>query len=367
MPTVVVMAIRCTFSYDWFSPELCFFSWIRGMFFFRTLLSIFYPHVSCTGIAGLTAAAISIDFGFLKEGRYKVGQITLPAVYEPSSSNNQGSTQGPAKGHPKFVTPWIIDAFEVSTALRGIGWDFGKGVYIPPHPRSADNRAAFLKYMAIEHLQSFLLVDLFDLLQKLTPGVGSTDGGSIFFTNLPLIPRYALSTLLTAGTAALMMSGFRNLYATLTLIGVGLLGQSPAAWPPLLDNPWNADSLHDFWGRRWHQALRRTFLVLGGIPGGWIAGRVGTVLGAFIASGLLHEGGMYLMGRGVDHRATAFFVIQGVLVALEYIFKRVTGRRVGGNWGRAWAYVNMLSWAHLLGKYFRDGGILNLGLTCVVL
>lgn len=311
--------------------------------------ALIYLHL---GIFGLTAAIISIDFGCLKEGRYKVGEITLPAVYEPSSSNNQDNGEGPANGHPKFLSPWMIDAFEVATALRGLGWEFGKGVYIPPHPVPVDNRTAFLKYAFTQFTKSYLCVDLLSFLMKLVPGIGTTDGGSIFFTDLPLVPRYVVSTLITAGTGALAINGFTCGYALLSLLGVGLLGQSPAAWLPLMDNPWSAESLQDFWSRRWHQLLRRTFLVLGGIPCGWVAGRIGTIVGSFLASGLLHEGGMYLLGRGLDFRVTAAFFMQGVLVVLEYIFKLATGRRVGGRWGRIWACINIFIWTQPLSECY---------------
>lgn len=291
---------------------------------------------------------LSVDLGFLREGRYKVGEFTLAAVYDTSSS--EGSVDGPPKEHPKFLSPWIIDAVEVAVALRGIGWDFGKGVYVPKDPRPLNDRHAFLKATALQFIWTSLKLDFFDMLQKLVPGVGSVEGGSIFFTNLPLVPRYLLSTIITACTGALMITGFENLYAGVTLIGVGLLGQPPVAWPPLIDNPWAADSLSDLWSRRWHQALRRTFLVLGGVPGGWVAGRMGTILGAFIASGLIHEYGMALMGRGIDHRVIIFFGLQGILIILERLFKIITGRRVGGTWGRIWAYVNMLTWAQICGE-----------------
>lgn len=272
-------------------------------------------------------------------------------MYDTSSSNNSDSSEGPPKEHPKFLSPWIIDALEVTAALRGIGWDFGKGVYIPKDTRPLDNKPAFLRQTAKEFLRTYLLVDLFDMLQKAVPGVGSNAGGSIFFSDLPFIPRYVLSTLIAAGTGELMIAGFENLYAGVTLIGVGLLGHSPAAWPPLMDHPWDSDSINTLWTKRWHQAFRRTFLVLGGKPGGWIAGRVGVVLGAFLASGVFHECGMHLMGRGFDHRVTVFFLIQGVLVILEKAFTAVTGRRVRGPLGKIWTYVNVIAWSQLCGEF----------------
>ena len=128
----------------------------------------------------------------------------------------------------------------------------------------------------------------------------------------------------------------------LVVLGVGLLGQTETQWPPLTDNPFKADSISNFWARRWHQMLRRTFIVMGGIPGGWIAGRPGAVLGTFIASGLFHEFGAYAIGRGIDHTVTLFFAVQGVAVILERLWHRWTGYYVRGWGGRAWAYLVMV-------------------------
>ena len=96
--------------------------------------------------------------------------------------------------------------------------------------------------------------------------------------------------------------------------------------------------------------LRRMFVYVGGYPGKFIAGRIGFVLGAFLVSGYFHEFGFYTMGKGWDNNVVYFFVIEGVLVVFEGLFKRVTGRRVGGLPGRIWVYLNVL----ILGQPFGE-------------
>ena len=97
--------------------------------------------------------------------------------------------------------------------------------------------------------------------------------------------------------------------------------------------------------------MRRAFYVVGGVPGGWVAGQVGVVLGTFIASGAMHEAAMWLMGRGMDWTVVAFFGGQGALVLIERAWRRATGRRVKGTWGRAWTYANVMLWAQFCGKF----------------
>ncbi|KAF8448827.1 hypothetical protein L210DRAFT_3523234 [Boletus edulis BED1] len=66
------------------------------------------------------------------------------------------------------------------------------------------------------------------------------------------------------------------IYDLCTVFGIVLLEQDPAQWPPAFDPS-------DFWGRRWRQFLRYTFLLLGGYPLSLIWGRSGVVIGAFLA------------------------------------------------------------------------------------
>lgn len=283
-------------------------------------------------LLGITAAVQSIDLALSPKGRMKVGETTLPPLYEEAQAPK---TEG------SLLPRWCLDAFDVIFSLRGIGYEFGKGVYIPKDTRPAE-RSAFLKSTSYTFIKTYLVVDFVIAIIQQLPGIGSTAGGSLFSSSLPSIPRYLFSTFILFFSGAAMSAGFESLYSLGTLIGVGIFGQSPTAWPPLTSNPFAADSIGDFWARRWHQTLRRTFVVMGGIPGGWIAGRLGFVMGVFIASGLFHEFGAYAIGRGMDHRVTLFFTLQGVGVILEELWKRATGYRVGGWGGRIWAYCVMV-------------------------
>ncbi|GAW10556.1 fruit-body specific protein a [Lentinula edodes] len=59
---------------------------------------------------------------------------------------------------------------------------------------------------------------------------------------------------------------FDSLFSIDVLIFViwsGRILQSPTQWPPIFDEPWRADSLSDFWAKRWHQLFRHFFIGLG--------------------------------------------------------------------------------------------------------
>ncbi|PVF92919.1 hypothetical protein CPB86DRAFT_790680 [Serendipita vermifera] len=282
----------------------------------------------------------------------------------------------------------LSDAIEVLYSVRGIGWDFGKGMYVPPETRPLD-RAGFLRATFFSFLGGFLTLDFLESCFKIIPHFSTPKGGSIFFITAPpsflvyndtfltpfikehphlstLITRYTVSTLITFFTGLAIIAGFHMCYCLLTLLGVGVLGHNPESWPPLFDSPWRTTSLADFWGKQWHQTLRQTFFTFVGYPLQFIvetltwpfgkkvsesAGRVGLVLGTFIASGLFHSLAIFAMGTGgVDHKATLYFTFQGFMLFVERLFKIITGKRVGGPLGRIWTYCIVIFPIEPVGK-----------------
>ena len=296
------------------------------------------PHEIVSGLIGLSLMARSIDFALTRQGVFKIGEKRLPAVHESVSRPDKPRSESVTR----FLPHWACDTIEASIALRWIGWEFGKGVSVPPDTRPKE-RVAFLKATFWRFVKHLIIADFLLECIKVYPGIGSPVGGSLFLPRLPYLQRYTLSTIITILSGTAIISAFHALHYFGTLIAVGLIGQSPEHWPPLMNNPWASESISELWSKRWHQMLRRVFLVYGGIPGGWIAGRPGVVLGTFFASGLLHEFSIYVVGRGIDHRVTFFFTFQGVCVLLEVLWYKFTGRKVRGWGGRLWTYLIILT------------------------
>lgn len=294
--------------------------------------------------------AKALEYALNPEGMLKVGEARPGVAKGKGKHAANGSTyrnsfdhhNGVAvenHGHP-YIATWLYDAFELAHTLRGLQWKFGQGVHIPPFDRPLE-RGAFLHATFLSFIKNYILLDVLESLIKLFPKVGSPMGGSIFYAQLSPLPRYAVSTTIHLLSGSAILSGFGMVYDLITLIAVGLFNSSPRSWPPVMDNPWTAQSMHEFWAKRWHQLLRQTFLVFGGYPGKWIAGQIGMLFGTFLASGLFHECAMYSMGRGYDHSATLFFAAQGPILVLERVWRRVTGRKVGGWLGRLEVYFIM--------------------------
>lgn len=97
--------------------------------------------------------------------------------------------------------------------------------------------------------------------------------------------------------------------------------------------PWKAETLDEFWGRRWNRAFsdvaRNVFFRPALRRGGAIAG----VAAAFLLSGLAHEWVISLPAGAGWGMPTAYFVIQGLGLLIE---RRLT---LKGLPGRAWTWL----------------------------
>ncbi|KAI0937158.1 hypothetical protein AcV5_005122 [Taiwanofungus camphoratus] len=335
LPVVIVMAIHCAYRYKSQNTEHYITDRDRCML-------------------ALIVIAHSCQFAFAKDGIFKVGEKKLrqmdDVVTIPFEDGSAPVVETDIKPHVYRLLPaWMSDGLEAGLALRGLGWDFGRGVYVPRNYRPAE-REAFLKATATSLLKHILIVDFCDAYIRLLPGIGTVQGGSIFRSDLPFFWRYTVSTTVHTATGIFLIKCLDLCYDFFALFAVAALDHSPSAWPPFSDSPWESCSLHEFWGKRWHQGLKRTCLVFGGYPGRWLAGDIGMVMGTFLVSGLFHEVTTYTYGKGLDHRTTVWFVLQGIGMIMERVWRQKTGRRVGGLAGRAWTAFFVLG----LGQMFTD-------------
>lgn len=82
-------------------------------------------------------------------------------------------------------------------------------------------------------------------------------------------------------------------------------------------------------------------------------------MGAFMISGVLHYLGLWGMGQGTEFWTVGtFFIMMGVGVVLEGVWKKLTGHKVEGILGKVWATFWLVSWGQLLiDAYCRKGVI----------
>lgn len=300
----------------------------------------------------MTIIARALEFAFLPNGRLKVGEESpgrlATAAISKGTPNGGTHTHAPESRHNPFLRG-VLDSLEVLCSMRGIGWDFGRDVYIPPYPQTTSR--------LVQHaVFGFVYLDLIDSIFKLFPQFTTPAGGSIFDPSLSPPLRYLESTFLHFLTGCGFMAGFDMIYSICALLCVGLFGHSAESWPPVLDKPWVACSLHEYWAHRWHQLLRQTFLVFGGFPMAYIfsfnrtLSQVALIIGTFLASGLFHNLSIYTMGQGTSSYITNFFLAQGIGLIVERLWRNFTGYRVGGWWGMAWTYLCIIAGGQMCSK-----------------
>jgi hypothetical protein len=239
----------------------------------------------------------------------------------------------------------LLDALDLMFNMRGIGWSWSHKPFPKPITWSTSTPT-----ILAELLLKFVAFDISHyLMQRIRPTVDDPAGDTIFDSTLSMVPRFACAALCTVCGAMMVYTMVDMFYLISALIGRILLRQPAWRWPPLFERPMTSTSLADFWSFRWHQSFRYVFVELGSRPGGAKLGRPGALLGAFTLSGLLHDFGMWGLGKGMEFRSvTGFFLLMGVGAALEYGFKQATGHRVGGLWGWVWSVVWSVGWGTMM-------------------
>lgn len=254
-------------------------------------------------------------------------------------------------------------AFDLCFNLRGCGWNWSRQFRIQQETWPAKSITAF----AIATLRSFLfhlvMIDVlqYAILYFAPAAVSSATGGSIFDAGVPPFLRYLKSTLLVILTGMFMYSVLQAGHDLSTLFGVLVFRQDVSLWPPAFETPWLSTSVTEFWARRWHQFFRDIFVSVGGQPMLLLfLGRPGAVLGTFFMSAIVHHFGLWGMGRGAEFMFVGgFFIMNGVGVISEHTWRTLTGCRVGGFYGRLWAYLWVVGTAHLLVEGWATKGLLG--------
>ena len=227
---------------------------------------------------------------------------------------------------------------------RGIGWNWPRGLVVPKPAFETDSRFAFVLSLTAGFAFSMLAFDAsVQTIRAMSPETfGSLKGGTLFDHTLPPILELLRAMLVSLLAAVSVYFGLQYTYKFLAIVCIILFHQHPSQWPPLFDAPWLSTSLSELWGRRWHQMMRDMLLTLGHQPCQWLFGRFGGLLGAFLISGIFHDFELGQSGHAVV--SVGFWVMNGVGVVLERVWKKVTGKRVGGVWGRTWTVGWLLLW-----------------------
>ncbi|KAF9238546.1 hypothetical protein BU15DRAFT_47710 [Melanogaster broomeanus] len=296
-----------------------------------------------SGIVVSVTSSVGMFIAALRSFAWATAQEPYQRIDGNLPSDSQGSqdTAGPGS---LFTALW--NAWDLLLNVRGIGWNWSRGLILPKSAFEIRSRAAFVLWSALCYAFYMLAFDAtVQVIRVFSPeSLDSVTGGSIYDPSLPHVLQLLRSLVISGVAMFTIYFGMEWYYHLLGMLCVIAFQQHPSQWPPLFDSPWLSTSLSEFWGRRWHQIFRHTFLIVGGLPFNFLFGRLGGVLGVFLLSGLWHELELRSLGRGNFLVVVGFFTMNGVGVVLERVWKRVYGRSVGGIWGWIWTFSWMMLW-----------------------
>ncbi|KAF9267684.1 hypothetical protein L218DRAFT_640989 [Marasmius fiardii PR-910] len=262
---------------------------------------------------------------------------------------------------PSPIWKLILNVVDLAMGSREIGWNHPRGLYIPPQTRPTSNEGLFILYtLASLVVHTFIYDSAHYYIQSFIPfNLACPRGSTIYNPELLPLQRYTLSSYITLLSGIVVYGAIQIAYDMMTLVCIVLFQQNPSQWPPIFDAPWKATSLRNFWSKHWHQAFRHSFVSLGAVPGLYLFGRAGSVMGAFFVSGVLHYLGTWGMGNGSDWGMIGFFLAMGLGIILEDLWKRVSGRRVVGILGWIWTFVWTVGWGNILVDAWARKGLIG--------
>ena len=259
-------------------------------------------------------------------------------------------------GPQKTFYDALANGSDLVIDMMATSWEHGVANRALEGKKEARSRPQFVHSQILSAVKWTLSnVVILSVLAELlsSPGHGSPKT-TIYDGNLPPVWRYLKGCLISSLTALAIVGGIRG-SLDMTAAMLVSLGSSPQKWPPFFFSPWRSTSVSSFWGYRWHQVVRVTYMHVGGKPLAAItgSGRLGLVMGTFIATGIAHEAGTMRVpaarakeGQG----ALLFFTMMGVGVVLEDIWTKITGRKVRGVFGWFWT----MGWLTLWGNQYVD-------------
>ncbi|RDB20664.1 Acetyltransferase sirH [Hypsizygus marmoreus] len=231
-------------------------------------------------------------------------------------------------------------SLKLVAAMRGVGWNFEPTSVLPLKPTHLTRRAFLISRLrwALFYLFAW---DAIMLAERLNP---------CFVDGAPPLAEHAMVwRVCTMVQFAIWSTCMLNIaYTVMALVSVAAGFSEPSEWPQLFGSFGDAYTLRRFWGRTWHQVLRRKLSAHGKYlahdilhltPGHGSSSYV-QLYTAFFLSGIIHTRVL------ADRRPLRFFLFQAVAIMFEDGVIAL-GKKAGWKGGRLlrWAgYVWVFCW-----------------------
>jgi len=145
-----------------------------------------------------------------------------------------------------------------------------------------------------------------------------------------------------------LFAGWTGMFGLILILHFGFFELLALAWRsagvnvlPLMLAPIKAQTLGEFWGRRWNTGFHKLASDFVFRPALRFLGARGATLMVFALSGFLHDLVLSIPARGGYGFPTAYFLIQGAGVLFE---RTAFARRwIGGRGGRSWLFTMIVT------------------------
>ncbi|EED84098.1 predicted protein [Postia placenta Mad-698-R] len=205
----------------------------------------------------------------------------------------------------------------VITGPRGVGWNY-QVANIPPRP--SEPRWTFVRHQSLCAFRWYLLVDLAQTYQRSNPSFSHHDANLFSLSAQGYIQR-CINIVARFAPAYGMIA---MPYCLLSALSVAMAWSFPRDWPTMYGEWADAYTLRRFWGRTYHQLLRRYTAsmgkaccrLLGLRQGSWASSYTQLYVG-FAVSGLMHCGGDFMVSPKLFGASFPFFIAQAAAISLE--------------------------------------------------
>ncbi|KAH7870920.1 membrane bound O-acyl transferase family-domain-containing protein [Lentinula edodes] len=234
------------------------------------------------------------------------------------------------KDDPRNKTLWrrMLWSLCIVHSPRGIGWNYQVS-NVPPRPLST-SKWTFIRSRLVQIIRFYLIMDLAQSYIHMN---------SLFTDPPPNATITSQGWLLQIISGAAWMTtpyaGMSMQYLIFAVFSVGLGFSSPEDWPDTFGTWKHAYTVRNFWGKFWHQMIRRYVTSIGKFvcrqlgfqPGTWLSSYTQLYI-AFFVSAILHCFGDVMVGWEYLGASFPFFISQAFGITLEDIVIDVV-RRLG--------------------------------------
>ncbi|KAI0926545.1 hypothetical protein AcW1_002493 [Taiwanofungus camphoratus] len=253
----------------------------------------------------------------------------------------------------------VYSALCVLQNHRGVGWNYHVA-NVPARP--SETRWKFVRMRLLRVSRYVFLLDAAATYQRNNPLFSLRGENALSVGAQGYVWRCV--NILARFSMPFGMMDMRYSLLSVVLVTLGL--SEPKDWPDLYGSWADAYTVRRFWGRTWHQLIRRYVSAYGKcvcrtlrLPSGsWVSSQTQLYI-AFIVSGLMHCGGDLMARRDLFGSSFPFFIAQAAAITFEDVIISIA-RRIGvdegksGSLARIVGYVWVFVWFSISAPWYID-------------